>query len=100
MSVEPAPRVKAALELGGERREVEAAPSSDARLLSEKLMELKGLCMERLALFLLRDSASAGEDAILQDPLEASEDEEDDNAEELADDDNNSSNPPRPKKRK
>lgn len=91
----PSPRfmdkVKAALELGGERSEVEVG---DGQLLSEKLVQLKRLCMERLALYLLRDNPTAG-----QDPLDASDNEDDENSDSLADDDTNS-NPPLPKKRK
>eukprot|EP00250_Pteridium_aquilinum_P007905 c17525_g1_i1 orf=146-439(+) len=86
--------VKASMELGAERSDVELPATLDGLLLSDKLVELKRLCMGRLGEYLLRHNAAAGDDPLLQDPVEAS-DEDDDN-----DDSEPNSNPPCPKKRK
>ncbi|KAI5076917.1 hypothetical protein GOP47_0008982, partial [Adiantum capillus-veneris] len=70
--------VSASMELGAENS-VLSAPH-DGSLLSEKLVELKRLCMDRLADYLLRHHATAdvaaSDDPLMQDDLEAVSEEE------------------------
>ncbi|KAH7365947.1 hypothetical protein KP509_18G055500 [Ceratopteris richardii] len=77
--------VMATIELG-EERSVLSAPSGP--LLSERLVELKRLCMARFADYFLQDNAAADaaalDDPLLEDNLEeASEEEEDSPSDEI-----------------
>lgn len=81
------PLVKASVSFGPERCTIVVSNNENA-LLSDRLVELKGKCMEFIGDYLLRHNAVAD---IAEDPLEEGSDEEEKNGDVSI---------PRPKKRK